>query len=103
MIETFGEVKEALDAGKVVYNTTSRKFIYKQVPTVISREIVSKMSSLPSEMKGIVHSHSGSIDFSASQYNQYDPETGITGTWCPNCKSERNEQYILASTYMKNQ
>lgn len=100
---TIKEVVKELNEGKVVYDTKDRVFIYKQVPTVVPREIVPKMTSLPNEMKGIVKMYSGTMDFAPVQYNKYNPENGQTETWCPGCAWFGNGRYILASDFLKKQ
>lgn len=100
---TIQDVVKELNSGKVVYDTKDRVFIYKQVPTVVPREIVPKMTSLPEEMKDIVKMYSGTIDFNVPQYNKYNPENGLTDTWCPTCAWIGNNRYILASEFLNKQ
>lgn len=47
----FGQVIEALKAGKMAKRSGRNEFIFMQVPSVIGKEIVPKMTSLPQSVK----------------------------------------------------
>lgn len=47
----FGKAIEALKVGKMIKRSGWKEFVFMQVPSIIDKQIVSKMQSLPDSVK----------------------------------------------------
>lgn len=81
---TFGQAVEALNNGKRVSRSGwngKGLFVFKQVPSEISEEIIPKMQSLPQSVKDEFIRRGGSIKYS-NQLALVNTDNSING-WAP--------------------
>ena len=94
--QNFGQAIEALKQGKRVARqgwNGKGLFIFMQVPSEISEEIVPKMQSLPQSVKDEFARRGGSISYS-NQMALVNPNNSING-WAPSSSDTLAEDWII--------
>lgn len=94
--QNFGQAIEALKQGKRVARqgwNGKGLFIFMQVPSEISEEIVPKMQSLPQSVKDEFERRGGSINYS-NQMALVNPNNSING-WAPSSSDTLAEDWII--------
>jgi hypothetical protein len=92
----FKEISDYLNSGHPVQRESDLTvFVFKQIPTVISQDIIPKMQSVPQMVKMIMRNRSQPLTYR----NQYAivNDRGEVDSWAPSVEDLFAEDWIVVS------
>lgn len=80
---TIQEALAYLEEGKAVrhINWQSSRFIYKQLPNNVDKDVFPKMASVPEHVKELLRDRDVETLMFRNQYNLVDTKTGLVTSW----------------------